>query len=98
MAKEFSKAFYHSKAWKDTRDAYAKERGYLCEMCLAEGKYNVGVIVHHITELTPYNIEIPEVTLGHDNLMLLCRDCHAKVHKTQPKRYKVAPDGQIITV
>ena len=100
MAREFSKGFYKSKAWKLKREQYAKEHHYLCEECLKHGIYNYGEIVHHITELTPYNIEVPEIALGDNNLMLLCRDCHAKVHeqsyKRTPKRYKVGSNGQIV--
>lgn len=79
MAREFAKSFYHSKAWKHTRDVYAKDK-MLCEPCLAKGKYVKGEIVHHIEHLTPANINDPSVTLSFDNLQLVCRDCHAKEH------------------
>ena len=40
MAKEYAQAFYHSQAWKNTRDAYYKLQRGMCERCtkeLAEG-------------------------------------------------------------
>lgn len=38
------------------------------------------MIVHHKTELTPENINDPEITLGWQNLELLCLECHNKEH------------------
>lgn len=80
MAREFAKTFYSSKAWQTCRNEYAKRVGLLCENCLRQGIYKPGVIVHHKIELDPVNIENPEITLNHDNLELLCRDCHAARH------------------
>lgn len=94
MAKDYSKRFYKSKAWQYTRDAYAKSAGGLCEECLRKGIYKPGEIVHHKQELTPDNINNPEISLSWDNLELLCRDCHGKAHGTQ-KRYKVDDMGKV---
>lgn len=33
MSREFAKAFYHSKAWKDTRERYYHYQHGLCERC-----------------------------------------------------------------
>ena len=93
--------FYHSQAWKHCREEYAKSRHYLCERCMMQGRYTPGVIVHHIEELSPLNIENPEKTTGFSNLMLLCRQCHADVHKAtntyhrKPKRYIVDANGKV---
>lgn len=95
--KEFAKRFYKSKAWKDTRKAYAASVGGLCEDCLARGLYKAGEIVHHRQVLTPENISDPSVTLAWDNLKLVCRDCHAKEHGNT-KRYKVDEFGKVIVV
>ena len=64
MAKEFAKAFYNSKRWKDCRRAYIAKRiaidGGMCETC-----HEVpGYIVHHKIELTPDNINDPDIALG----------------------------------
>jgi predicted kinase len=40
-----------------------------------------GKEVHHKTFLTPENINDPDITLGWDNLQLLCRPCHNAVHE-----------------
>lgn len=80
MAREFARAFYHSKAWKHTREAYVRSVNGLCERCLERGEYRKGEIVHHISHLSPANIDNPAVTLGFDNLQLVCRDCHAELH------------------
>lgn len=97
MAREFAKSFYSSRSWQQCREAYAKSKRYLCEDCLAKGNYSVGEIVHHITELTPENINDPSITLNFDNLKLVCRKCHAEEHGAgKNKRYIVADDGRVI--
>ena len=87
MAKEFAKAFYSSKRWQAVRNEYAKRRHYLCEDCLRRGIYRPGVIVHHKIEIDPVTIEVPEIALNADNLELLCRDCHARVHDQHSGRW-----------
>lgn len=102
MAREFSKAFYHTKAWKHTREAYARSVNGLCERCLKRGEYRKGEIVHHIVHLSPANIDDPAVTLGFDNLQLVCRDCHAELHpeifeqRDRGTRCRFDEDGNII--
>ena len=81
MSKPFAKKFYSSKAWQDCRNEYARRKHYLCENCLRRGIYRPGVIVHHLIELDPVNINNPEIALSFNNLELLCRDCHAEVHE-----------------
>lgn len=77
--REFAREFYLSKEWRRVR-AYIMERDAgLCARC---GR--PGVIVHHKTHLSPENINDPEITLGENNLELLCRDCHALEHQTDP--------------
>lgn len=111
MAKEFAKKFYSSKAWQDCRNEYATKVHHLCENCLRKGIYKPGEIVHHIIEITPLNIDNPEVTLNFANLEMLCRDCHSKVHDNNGRwamvnqkkreqrdnrnRYKVDENGKV---
>ena len=45
------------------------------------------MIVHHLIELDPVNINNPEITLNFNNLELLCRDCHAEVHEQSGGRW-----------
>ena len=81
MSKEFARAFYDSKAWKQMREFYREYVHGLCEVC-----GNPGEIVHHIRPLTPENIDDPSVTLGMNNLQLLCRSCHKGKHSDQNGR------------
>lgn len=80
VSRDFSRGFYRSKAWKETRDAYFRLRRGLCERCLARGRYTPGEIVHHRVHLTPENVYDPRVALDFANLELVCRDCHAAEH------------------
>lgn len=98
MAKEFTGGFYLSKAWRTTRNAYVKSVGGLCEECLSKGLYVPGEIVHHKIELTPDNINNPDVTLNFNNLKLVCRECHSAEHHSHAKRrFTILPDGSVIS-
>lgn len=113
MAKDFAEKFYGSRAWKACREEYRKKQHGLCESCLSKGIFKPGVIVHHIIELTPSNIDNPEVTLNHDNLKLLCRECHDEAHgmelgwravnakrkaqKLSERRYIIDENGKVLT-
>jgi 5-methylcytosine-specific restriction endonuclease McrA len=79
MAREFSKKFYESQAWIRCRNAYRQSKFGLCEQC-----GQPGVEVHHKIWLMPDNINNPDITLNWDNLILLCRKCHAEIHMTTP--------------
>ena len=93
--KDFARAFYSSKAWKDTRTAYAKSKRNLCELCLEQGLYKPCEIVHHKIILTPENITDPSVTLDWNNLQCVCRDCHATIHDKRKRRYKIDDLGRV---
>lgn len=93
--KDYAAAFYSSKAWKETRRAYRKSVGGLCEICLKKGIYKPGEIVHHKIHLTPENVNDPAVALNWNNLQLVCRDCHAELHG-ETRRYKVDELGRVI--
>ena len=94
--REFASGFYKSQAWKNRRAAYAKSVGGLCERCKGKGLVTPGEIVHHKTPLTPANIYDTSITLGGDNLELLCRKCHAEVHDARQRRYKIDEAGRVI--
>lgn len=98
MAREFSRDFYKSAAWKKTRAAYWKAAGGLCEDCRRAGIITQGEEVHHIEELTPENITDPRVTLNWANLVLLCHRCHMKRHNPNAKRYKIDPATGRVTI
>lgn len=99
MAKDFAKAFYKSKQWQRTRAAYASSVGWLCERCLKRGIIRPGIIVHHKVHIdTEEALNDPSIALSFDNLELVCRDCHAELHKgdkSSAKRYKVDEFGHV---
>lgn len=80
MAKEFSDAFYHSKAWEIARESALRRDSHLCQRCLEGGEITPATMVHHITELTPDNINDPDIATGLDNLVSLCDLCYKKTH------------------
>ena len=101
MAREFAKAFYNSEAWTTCKRRYIQlmpryMRG-LCEKCYADGKHIKGQELHHKVWLTPNNIHDSNVTLNHDNLILLCRDCHREAHgDRKPSQYVFNDQGELI--
>ncbi len=65
-------------------------------MCLKQGLYVPGEIVHHKVPISPSNVEDPNITLSFENLMYLCRKHHAEVHEQRTKkRYVINPDGSL---
>lgn len=68
--------FYQRKAWKACRESYIGKRilidGGLCEIC----EDRIGKEVDHIIELNEHNVNDPEISLNHDNLQYLCKECH----------------------
>jgi len=93
--KEYAKGFYKSQAWKKCREAYARSVGGLCERCLGRGLYRAGEIVHHREHISPENITDPAVLLDWGNLQLVCRECHAALHRPE-RRYRLDELGRVI--
>ena len=93
--KDYAEKFYKSKRWQACREAYAGHAGHLCEICLKKGLIVPGRIVHHKIPITPENIDDPSITLSFDNLELVCRDCHARLHDGVERRYQVDEMGRI---
>ena len=95
MAKDYAKAFYSSKAWKQCRAQVLRRDLYTCAEC-----YGRAQEVHHRTELTPTNINDPMVSLNPDNLVSLCHDCHTKITKGSTgdvsEGYYFDENGQVI--
>lgn len=93
--KDWAEGFYKSKAWQACRDTAMRRDRCLCQDCLKAGRYTPAEIVHHITELTPNNLSDPEVGLNLDNLVSLCRECHAARHGARVRRYVVDDFGRV---
>lgn len=96
--RDFAARLYKSKAWQRTSKAYAQSVGGLCEHCLKQGVYKAGEIVHHKIHLSPENINDPSITLSWDNLELVCRTCHGRLHDTKPKRYSLDELGRVVSM
>ena len=87
------KEFYHSSAWSNTREAYKRSVGGLCERCLKKGLISAGAEVHHKVRLTPENVNDPGISLSWENLELLCESCHDAEHSS--KRFTVDALGRV---
>ena len=96
VMKNSAKKFYKSKQWQRVRSiAWTRDRG-LCQDCLRRGLITPAVEVHHIKELTPDNIDDASITLNLENLVSLCKECHANRHTgNEPKRYTVSALGKV---
>ena len=83
-----SDPLYQTQAWKETRLAVLGRDNYICQCCLEDGILTPATTVHHVKYLDKY----PELGLEIDNLISVCGDCHAKIHrgrrKTKHKRAK----------
>lgn len=97
MAREFSRSFYDSPAWRKVRKSFIAHRvsidGGMCQCGCGE----LGYIVDHIKELTPENINDTSITLSWSNLQYLALTCHNKKTFGAPEeqRYVFGSDGQV---
>lgn len=99
MAKAFAIGFYKSKKWQDCRQSFIAERmlvdGGLCQLC----KERHGFIVHHKIMINESNINNPDVTLNHDNLLYVCKKCHDDLPGhgigCKPKKYFFDESGML---
>lgn len=83
MARPFAEQFYKSTAWERCRAGFLSSKHWECERCGAPA-----TVAHHKVHLSPRNINDPRVTLSWNNLMAVCADCHALLHrKVQPMRF-----------
>lgn len=95
VAREFAKQFYKSAAWQQARTlALIRDHG----LCQTPHCYMPAEEVHHITELTPDNINDPGIALSLDNLTCLCRECHMRLHRgvEAEERYHFDAMGNMI--
>lgn len=72
-------SFYNSPEWRDLRNQVFLEANGLCEECLKKKIIMEGKEVHHIVPITTDWSKRYERT----NLILLCSDCHNKIHNRQ---------------
>ena len=76
MAKEFAKAFYHSKEWQRQREYILKRDHYLCTEPNCK---NAATEVHHIVEINESNVNDINILLNEKNLRSVCHECHARI-------------------
>lgn len=71
--------FRCSKPWLDlSLSLRIKSNGY-CSHC--HKQFPISFLrAHHIKELTIENVNDPKVALNPDNIIILCHDCHNKIH------------------
>lgn len=94
MAKPFAVQFYKSARWQAIRKLILRRDCYTCKDCGGRATE-----VHHITELTPSNIDNWDIALGPDNLESLCWDCHKKRTFNEsdvPDGYVFGVSGQVV--
>lgn len=71
---------YDSRRWLKVRKLKIAQSNGFCERCLAKGKYNAGVIVHHKTHVTAENYNDDSIMYNLDNLEFVCDNCHKEIH------------------
>lgn len=95
MAKtETLQRFYNSSTWQKAREYKMASVGYLCEVC-----GGLGEIVHHKIPLSEANMHDPKISISNDNLQLVCRSCHKRIHDEldgKGRQYQFDKDGNII--
>lgn len=93
---EWAKSLYKSKKWQALREQAMQRDARLCVDCFKKNRITPAEEVHHVIELTPDNINNPAIALNLDNLVCLCRECHAARHDHSKKRYRVDEFGRVL--
>ena len=72
---------YNTQRWRDLR-AWKMTNYPLCEECLKNDKNTAVEDVHHIISFMSTNdpIERSRLAFDYNNLMSICKECHAKKH------------------
>ena len=70
----------YGRAWKRIRDSYVEQHP-LCEQCEANGLLVPTAEVHHKKPLSEGG------THSRENLIALCKSCHAKIHADRGDRW-----------
>jgi hypothetical protein len=77
-------SFYESKQWRRFREVILLERmgneGIICESCSNVILRRGNAHLHHITELTPENVDDVMVSMNPDNIKVVCARCHNLEH------------------
>lgn len=73
--------FYASRKWRELRLSLIAERGNQCQQCGKIIAKSIEIIGHHTTELTPECVSDSSMSFNPDKVLLICRDCHDRVHQ-----------------
>lgn len=76
-----AKKFYKSKEWRQVREYVLMRDYYMCVKC-----GQPAIEVHHKKELKE-GLWDPTINLNPDNLISLCKKCHARHHKSKNVQY-----------
>ena len=76
-----SKDFYNSTAWRRLVSVVRIRNGGLCALCYRNGVASKGTMVHHIVPIK----DDWSKRLDTANCILLCADCHNRVHSDYDK-------------
>lgn len=80
--RQLRKKAYNTTEWRKLREVYMRQHP-ICEKCLEKGKITPAEDIHH--KISPFRGG--EVNYGllldHDNLMAVCKECHAEIHNKQ---------------
>lgn len=76
----------YGRAWKRIRDSYVQQHP-LCELCQKDGRLTATEEVHHKVPLSEGG------THARDNLIALCKPCHARIHAERGDRWHQNGDG-----
>lgn len=85
-------SFYKSSAWRRKRRKILARDNYECQVCKQEGRYNKGVVVHHIEHLE----DRKDLALEDDNLLTVCEACHNRLHPEKLQSDEAISRGQKI--
>lgn len=96
------KYFYNSSAWKNLAQKIRVRKFFICEKC---GRPN-SKEVHHKIPVTELNVNDPNITLNESNLILLCNECHNKIHNrftksdspARKRHIEFDASGNVITI
>ena len=77
----------YGRAWKRIRDSYVQQHP-LCEVCQKDGRLVATEEVHHKVPLSEGG------THARDNLIALCKSCHARIHAERGDRWHNSRPGR----
>ena len=78
----------NSQRWRDLQESTLKAHPY-CERCETKGRRTPAKVVHHIKPIESGHSTAEYERLGYDpeNLMALCTQCHADIHRNEIGSY-----------